>query len=318
MQARERRTDDYTEELQSKQREQRETVRIDPPVPLDDVEAARERRRLITVHEGPVHRRHVGRETPVPRLGDAIEPLAPQDLLGEDDATRELDVLPDLVLLDEGEDDAVPELDAAALRPASEVKTVDEDDDIVSLPLRRAAPPQIKLECGLQRAVDAHRATTDMTGQKRSRRDRPTEQLSTQEMTPVSGQVERDQWVRTAVGPMPTGPQPRPARSAGVSPWIVVASVLVLLAAIAGGWLLYRAFEKASGSLVIAVSAQYVLVTALLSWLLLNEHLGLRRIIGIVLAVVAIVLLSWEDPRESPAAQPSGPARSVTEGGFEE
>jgi len=103
----------------------------------------------------------------------------------------------------------------------------------------------------------------------------------------------------------------------GVSRWHLAAIIAGAFGGI-GAILMYRAFEKASGSLVIAVSAQYVLVTALLSWLLLNEHLGLRRIIGIVLAVVAIVLLSWEDPRESPAAQTSGQASSVTEGGIEE
>lgn len=93
------------------------------------------------------------------------------------------------------------------------------------------------------------------------------------------------------------------------------------MAAIAGGCFggigalcMYRAFEKASGSLVIAVSAQYVLVTALLSWLLLNEHLGLRRIVGIILAVLAIVLLSWEEPKESSGAPSSGQGQVSEEG----
>ena len=73
--------------------------------------------------------------------------------------------------------------------------------------------------------------------------------------------------------------------------------------AAAGAIFMYRALERASGSLVIAVSAQYVLVTALLSWMLLGEHLKPRRLLGIVLAVVAIVLLSWEEkPAPPPAA----------------
>ncbi len=99
----------------------------------------------------------------------------------------------------------------------------------------------------------------------------------------------------------------------GISRWHVAAIAAGCFGGI-GAILMYRAFEKASGSLAIAVSAQYVLVTALLSWLLLNEHLGLRRIVGIVLAVVAVVLLSWGEPKEALVAPTFGPGGVPREG----
>lgn len=266
MQARDRRTDDYTDAIESAGRENRDTIRIDPPVPIEDVESPQERRRrLATVHEGPVHRRHVGRGTPVPHTGDALEPLELQDLGAEraaildDQMTAELDALPDFSVFETGlsAPGSVPE-DAAGDDDAPAAAAEDGDDIIelepqaeiiaeppVKLPLRRASEPSIKLASGILRLVDAHNATTDHTRKSGGRRDRPTEQFSTQEMVPVSGSPAAAQWDQTAVGPMPAAPAKTASGQSGAI-WIVVAAVLVISAAALGGWLLFRAFDSAT------------------------------------------------------------------------
>ena len=76
--------------------------------------------------------------------------------------------------------------------------------------------------------------------------------------------------------------------------WSHAAAVAAGVCGGIGAILMYRALEQADAGVVIAVSAQYVLVTALLSWALLGEGLGLRKIAGLVLAILAIVLLTWE------------------------
>jgi transporter family protein len=64
-----------------------------------------------------------------------------------------------------------------------------------------------------------------------------------------------------------------------------------------GGILMYRALERADGGVVIAVSAQYVLATALLSAVFLHERLTPLKLLGLVCGVMAIILLCWEQPR---------------------
>ncbi len=46
------------------------------------------------------------------------------------------------------------------------------------------------------------------------------------------------------------------------------------------------------GGVVIALTALYPAVTALLAWLFLDEHLSIRQAIGIGMAVTAVILLS--------------------------
>ena len=49
---------------------------------------------------------------------------------------------------------------------------------------------------------------------------------------------------------------------------------------------------RGKGGVVIALTALYPAVTAVLAWLLLGEHLSLRQAIGIAMAVTAVVFLS--------------------------
>jgi len=78
--------------------------------------------------------------------------------------------------------------------------------------------------------------------------------------------------------------------------WSHAAAVAAGVCGGIGAIMMYRALEQADAGVVIAVSAQYVLVTALLSWALLGESLDLRKISGLVLAILAIILLTWESP----------------------
>lgn len=60
------------------------------------------------------------------------------------------------------------------------------------------------------------------------------------------------------------------------------------------GFLTYlAALEKGSTSVVVVVSALYPLVTILLSVIFLHERLNLRQGVGILLAIVAAVILSF-------------------------
>jgi len=86
-----------------------------------------------------------------------------------------------------------------------------------------------------------------------------------------------------------------------------------------GGIMMYRALERTDGGTVIAVSAQYVLFTALLSAVILHERLTPLKLLGLVCGVLAIVLLCWEqkprtgenrlhEPRAEHVVLPEGPA----------
>ena len=45
-----------------------------------------------------------------------------------------------------------------------------------------------------------------------------------------------------------------------------------------------------------AISTSYVVLVALLSWIFLQESLSWMKIIGILLTVVGVAMLSWEQP----------------------
>lgn len=53
-----------------------------------------------------------------------------------------------------------------------------------------------------------------------------------------------------------------------------------------------KALEKSELSLIVVLTSLYPAVTIILAVLFLGERLGLHQVIGIILAVVAIVLLS--------------------------
>jgi len=74
-------------------------------------------------------------------------------------------------------------------------------------------------------------------------------------------------------------------------------SWIALLAGISGGLgflFFYQALEKGPASLVIPISSLYVLVAAVLAFFFLKEPLTLRKALGILFAVVAIILLSHQ------------------------
>lgn len=70
---------------------------------------------------------------------------------------------------------------------------------------------------------------------------------------------------------------------------------LALLAGIfagVGSLSFYKAIEKAPASVVIPISTQYIILTVILSTLILHEPLLIRRIIGLLFGIMAIILLS--------------------------
>ncbi len=54
----------------------------------------------------------------------------------------------------------------------------------------------------------------------------------------------------------------------------------------------YQALEKGPASVIIPVSAMYILVAVVLAVIFLHEPLNLRKILGILAAIAAILLLS--------------------------
>jgi transporter family protein len=73
--------------------------------------------------------------------------------------------------------------------------------------------------------------------------------------------------------------------------------LLVGLTNALGSWFLFAALEKgAKASVAIPLTALYPLITALLAVALLGERLAGRQWVGLALAIVAGVLLSYETP----------------------
>jgi drug/metabolite transporter (DMT)-like permease len=48
-----------------------------------------------------------------------------------------------------------------------------------------------------------------------------------------------------------------------------------------------------------AISTSYVILVVLLSWIFLHESLSWMKVTGIVLTIVGVALLSWEQPSGS-------------------
>lgn len=48
-----------------------------------------------------------------------------------------------------------------------------------------------------------------------------------------------------------------------------------------------------------AISTSYVVLVVLLSWVFLHENLSWMKIIGILLTVIGVAMLSWEQPSNS-------------------
>ena len=179
MGARDRRTDDFTEATAT--RGDRETVRIDPPIALGAAKR-RDSKRLITVHEGPVHRVRVGvppqdlplddvevdelqeAEVEVPAAADdlAAELLATKAAL-EDNQPPPLDPgdRPTVVgldaIADDEEDTADRELPEEATDPEQQA-VADEPAEVVQLPLSRRpkSAPKVILSDQLQEATARH------------------------------------------------------------------------------------------------------------------------------------------------------------------
>ncbi|RKX70132.1 hypothetical protein DRP53_06025 [candidate division WOR-3 bacterium] len=54
----------------------------------------------------------------------------------------------------------------------------------------------------------------------------------------------------------------------------------------------YLAMESGKASVVVPISAQYIVVAAILAFIFLKEPVTMRKILGIIFATVAIILLS--------------------------
>lgn len=93
------------------------------------------------------------------------------------------------------------------------------------------------------------------------------------------------------------------SRLASMSASDLAFGLLVGLTNALGSWFLFAALEKgAKASVAIPLTALYPLITALLAVALLGERLASRQWVGLALAIVAGVLLSYETPEQAPAA----------------
>jgi uncharacterized membrane protein len=70
--------------------------------------------------------------------------------------------------------------------------------------------------------------------------------------------------------------------------WVTIARTLGLITLIA----LYLAFTRAEASWVVAITALYPVFTIILAFVFLHESITLHKIIGIILAMTALVFLS--------------------------
>jgi len=71
--------------------------------------------------------------------------------------------------------------------------------------------------------------------------------------------------------------------------------LLALGAGLAGGIgyvFFIKALEHGKASIVIPLTALYPVITAILAVILLNEKLNMHQLIGIILAIIAMILLS--------------------------
>ena len=59
------------------------------------------------------------------------------------------------------------------------------------------------------------------------------------------------------------------------------------------------ALSKLDVGTAAAISTSYVVLVALLSWIFLHESLSWMKIIGILLTIIGVAMLSWEQPSNS-------------------
>lgn len=71
-----------------------------------------------------------------------------------------------------------------------------------------------------------------------------------------------------------------------------VLGILTGIAGTAGGLFFVLAMNKGKASVVVAMTALYPLITLVLSYLILREHITLKQTLGIAFALAAMVLLS--------------------------
>lgn len=81
----------------------------------------------------------------------------------------------------------------------------------------------------------------------------------------------------------------RPSGSFGVPHGIALLSGVV---GALGSWAFYKAMERVELSALVPLTAQYVLVSAVLGIIFLHEKLTPTKIAGIALSIVAVILLS--------------------------
>ena len=73
-----------------------------------------------------------------------------------------------------------------------------------------------------------------------------------------------------------------------------IAAVVAGLAGSLGYVFFVKALERGEASIVLPLTALYPAVTVVLAFLFLHEKISMHQLIGILLAVVAVVLLSYE------------------------
>jgi len=78
-----------------------------------------------------------------------------------------------------------------------------------------------------------------------------------------------------------------------------------------GSLAFYKALEGVDVSLIVPITAQYVLVSAILGFLVLGEPVTLNKVAGAILGVAAVILLSLKQP-EPPTARPDHSAEMQT------
>ena len=74
-------------------------------------------------------------------------------------------------------------------------------------------------------------------------------------------------------------------------------SLIALLAGLFGGLgyiFFIKALEKGEASIVIPLTALYPAVTVILAFLILGEKISIYQVIGVILALIAIILISIE------------------------
>jgi bacterial/archaeal transporter family protein len=67
-----------------------------------------------------------------------------------------------------------------------------------------------------------------------------------------------------------------------------------------GNMAFYKLCQTQHVSLLSAVTGVNIIIPIVMGWVLLGEPISIRRVVGIVLAVAAIVLLNWPERSSAP------------------